>query len=232
MTQQTDPRDIARIFDADLREDPEAEPFVARYNVAPTDPINVVVHREDGRFVERHRWGLVPSWAPSLADGARMINARSESLAESPAFRVALRQRRCIVPTEGFYEWRREGTRRLPYYLHAPDDGLLAMAGLWSVWKDPRTGSWIPSASVVTTRANHDVALIHDRMPVLLEPQSWHAWLDPDERNIEWLQSLLAPAPDRALVLRPVSTRVNSVRNDGRDLIEQVEEPAQATLFG
>src|SRR5262245_56305297 len=172
MTQQTDPSDVARIFDADLREGDD-EPWRARYNVAPTDPITVVLQRDDGRVVERHRWGLIPSWARSPSEGAGKINARAETVADTPAFRVAFRQRRCIVPADGFYEWRREGSRRLPFYLHPPRGGVLAMAGLWSVWKDPSTGLWVPSAAVVTTSANATVGELHDRMPVILAPGAW-----------------------------------------------------------
>jgi putative SOS response-associated peptidase YedK len=236
MTQQTDPSEIARIFDADLRPESEQGPWVARYNVAPTDPITVVLQRHDGRVVERHRWGLIPSWARSMAEGAGKINARAETVADTPAFRVAFRQRRCIVPADGFYEWRREGSRRIPFYLHPPNHELLAMAGLWSVWKDRTTGLWVPSAAVITTSANTTVGELHDRMPVILGPGSWAEWLDPDETDPGYLQSLLVPAPEDVLAIVPVSMRVNSVRNDGPDLIEPVPEPGgrpvQETLFG
>jgi len=235
MTQQTDPSDVARIFDADLREEPGEEPWTARYNVAPTDPITVVLQRDDGRVVERHRWGLIPSWATSPREGAGKINARAETVAETPAFRVAFRQRRCIVPSDGFYEWRRDGSRRIPFYLHPPGGGTLAMAGLWSVWKDPATGLWVPSAAVVTTHANATVGELHDRMPVILAPGAWAEWLNPDELDPGYLRSLLVPAPEDALAIVPVSMRVNSVRNDGPDLIEPLDEPAagpvQETLF-
>jgi putative SOS response-associated peptidase YedK len=222
MTQRTPPSSIAAIFDADLRDD---EPFEPRYNVAPTDPLVVVVQRDDGRVVERHRWGLIPSWAPTAANGARLINARAETVADSPAFRAAFRARRCIIPSDGFYEWRRDGTRRQPYLLAPPPGAVLAMAGLWSLWKDPATGFWVPSAAVVTTAANADVSFVHDRMPVLLPRDAWRAWLDPAERDTALLRSMLVPAPDGALDIRAVSTRVNSVRNDGPDLIVPLGGP-------
>jgi putative SOS response-associated peptidase YedK len=232
MTQQTDPSEIARIFDADLRADEASEPFAPRYNVAPTDPIHAVVQRDEGRVVERHRWGLIPSWARSAAEGSGRINARAETVADTPAFRVAFRQRRCIIPSDGFYEWRREGSRRVPFYLHPRDGGVLAMAGLWSIWKDPASGLWVPSAAVITTTANSIVGRLHDRMPVVLAPGTWAEWLKPDESDQGFLRSLLVPAPEETLAMTAVSTRVNSVRNDGPDLIEPIDEPAQPTLFG
>jgi putative SOS response-associated peptidase YedK len=230
MTQQTSPEAVARIFDAELRD--EEEPFRPRYNLAPTDPVTVVLQREDGRSVERHRWGLIPAWAGTAGQGARMINARAETIASSPAFRVAFRQRRCIVPADGFYEWRRAGGRAVPFYLHPPDGGLLAIAGLWSTWKDPGTGLWLPSAAVVTTAANVRVGQIHDRMPVLLPHDAWSAWLDPVERDDAFLRSLLVPAVDEALAIRAVSPLVNSVRNDGPELIAPVDLATQMPLFG
>ena len=238
MTQQTSPSDVARIFDAELRED---EPFEPSFNVAPTDPVTVVLQRDDGRVVERHRWGLIPAWADAPSAGARMINARSESVLASPAFRVAFRRRRCIVPADGFYEWLRQGGSRQPFFLHPAVDGsrdasgLLAMAGLWSLWKDPATGAWVSSCAVVTTEASDQVAPIHDRMPVILPRDAWWPWLDPDEKDLGYLRSLLVPAPSDALDVYAVSSRVNSVRNNGADLIVPLEPAAateQGTLFG
>jgi putative SOS response-associated peptidase YedK len=228
MTQQTSPEEVARIFDAEVR-DSEGDPFEPSWNVAPTDPVTVVLQRADGRWVERHRWGLVPSWATSVREGARHINARAETVAESGAFRISFRKRRCIIPADGFYEWRRIGEKRTqPWFLgpHA-EDAVLAMAGLWSVWKDPATGRWVPSATVITTHANDDVGQLHDRMPVLLPRDAWQAWLDPAQQDQELLQSLLGPAPDGILGMHPVSRRVNDVREDGPDLVDAVpEEPS------
>ena len=227
MTQQTSPEEVARIFDAEVRDSGD-DPFAPSWNVAPTDPVTVVLQREDGRVVERHRWGLIPSWASSAKEGARHINARAETVAESGAFRMSFRKRRCIIPADGFYEWRRIGEKRKqPWFLgpHA-EDAVLAMAGLWSVWKDPATGLWVPSATVVTTDANDDVSQLHDRMPVLLPRDVWQVWLDPDQQDQELLRSLLGPAPDGVLEMHPVSRRVNDVREDGPDLVDAVpEEP-------
>lgn len=225
MTQQTDLEEVARIFDAEVR-DPSDEPFAPSWNVAPTDPLTVVLQREDGRAVERHRWGLVPSWAKSVKEGARHINARAETIAQSPAFRASFRKRRCIIPADGFYEWQRLGDKRKqPWFLSPHEDrALLAMAGLWSVWRDPATGSWVRSATVITTDANDDVGRLHDRMPVLLPRHAWATWLDPEEQDQLLLRSFLGPAPDGILEMHPVSRRVNDVREDGPGLVDPVPE--------
>lgn len=233
MTQQTSPEAVARIFDAEVR-DTADDPFEPSWNVAPTDPVTVVLQRDDGRSVERVRWGLVPSWAKSAREGARHINARAETVAESAAFRTSFRKRRCIVPADGFYEWQRVGDKRKQPWFLGPhdDDALLAMAGLWAVWKDPQTGMWVPSATVITTEANQEVGRLHDRMPVLLPRDAWATWLDPDQQEQGLLLSLLAPAPTGVLEMHPVSRRVNDVRNDGPDLVDAVAEEADATAPG
>jgi putative SOS response-associated peptidase YedK len=221
MTQQTDPRVVGEIFDAEVR---DAEPaFTPRYNVAPTDPLVTVLQRDDGRVVERLRWGLIPSWAKKASEGARMINARAETVASSPAFRSAFARRRCIVPADGFYEWDRAGGTKQPYLLRPPGDGVLAMAGIWSAWKDPATGLWVPSAAVITTAANAAMGVIHDRMPVLLPRDAWERWLDPAFADPGELQGLLVPAPDDVLVMVRVSKAVNNVRNDGPELVAPLE---------
>jgi putative SOS response-associated peptidase YedK len=243
MTQQTPMSDVARIFDAEVRED---EPAAPSWNVAPTDPVTVVVQRDDGRVVERQRWGLIPAWADSPSAGARMINARAETIMNSPAFRVAFRRRRCVVPADGFYEWIRDGGKPKPFMLR-PADGfaedaatpLLNFAGVWSVWKDPATGIWVPSCSVVTTEASRQVSPIHNRMPVILPGDSWRTWLDPDLTDTAELLSMLVPAED-ALDIYPVAPLVNSVRNNGPELATplstsssaSIEPRAQQTLFG
>ncbi|CAN5857395.1 SOS response-associated peptidase [soil metagenome] len=229
MTQQTSPEEVARIFDAESRVDAEAGQVGPRYNVAPTDPLTVVLQRGDeGRVVEQHRWGLIPSFAASAKSGAKMINARAETVMTSPAYRASFRSRRCIVPSDGFYEWRRTGGTKQPFFLHPPEGAMLAMAGLWAVWKDPETGLWVPSAAVITTAANRLVSAIHDRMPVLLPREAWEDWLDTQVSDAEYLRSLLEPPPDDVLEMHPVSTRVNSVRNAGSDLIRPLPESAVA----
>ena len=201
--------------------------------MAPTQPLTVVTQRADeGRLVEQVRWGLVPSFAKSLKDGARRINARAETVATSPSFRSSFRKRRCIVPSDGFYEWQRTSGPKQPYFLHPPEKAVLAMAGVWAVWKDPETGLWVPSAAVITTEANRLMSSIHDRMPVLLPRETWDDWLDPQLDDQEYLQSLLEPAPDDVLEMVPITTRVNNVRNQGPELLEPMPEAPALGLGG
>jgi putative SOS response-associated peptidase YedK len=240
MTMRTDPADVAEQFDAELSADAAAlaSELGPRYNVAPTQPIPVVVQRDTGRSVEVHRWGLVPSWAASVsAAGARYINARAETVATSPAFRASFLRRRCIIASDGFYEWRREGGRKLPFHIRRADDGLLPFAGLWAPWRDPRTGEWVISATVVTTAANGRVGELHDRMPVILGPHAWRLWLDNDVHDTALLHSLLVPAPDELVELVPASPLVNNANNEGPALLDAVvDAPASGepalTLFG
>jgi putative SOS response-associated peptidase YedK len=134
------------------------------------------------------------------------------------------------VPSDGFYEWQRTGGPKQPYFLHPPRDAVLAMAGIWAVWKDPETGLWVPSAAVITTEANHTMSSIHDRMPVLLPRETWDDWLDPAFDDRDYLGSLLEPAPDDVLGMYPISTRVNNARNQGPELLEPTEEAAPLPL--
>jgi putative SOS response-associated peptidase YedK len=237
MTMRTDPSDVARIFDAEVRDPAAVTRLGPRYNVAPTQPIEVVVQRDDGRFLELHRWGLVPSFAKSVSAGNRLINARAETVATSPAFRTSFARRRCIIPADGFYEWRRsgDGKRKQPFLIHASDDRPLALAGLWAPWRDPATGVWLLSAAVVTTRANGMVGQIHDRMPVILEPSEWPIWADPEIRDPGLLTDLLRPAPDNLLTLNAVSALVNNANNEGPELLlppPTTEGDPPLTLFG
>ena len=232
---RTDPSDVARIFDAEVRSPEAFAELGPRYNVAPTQPIEVVVQRDDGRFLELHRWGLVPAWAKSLAVGNRMINARAETLATSSAFRASFLRRRCIIPADGFYEWRRENGRKQPFLIHAPDDRPLAFAGLWAPWKDPTSGEWVLSGAVVTTQANETVAQLHNRMPVILAPDAWRLWADPDIRDEDLLADLLRPAAEDLLELVPVSPLVNNANNEGPELLlppDPRQTQTDLTIFG
>lgn len=231
---RTNTSEIGRIFDAEV-DDPSAfEELGPRYNVAPTQPVTVVVLRGDeGRFVELHRWGLVPAWADSAAAGARMINARAETVATSPAFRASFRRRRCIIPADGFYEWRREGKIKKPFLIHARDDRPLAVAGLWAPWRDPASGEWLLSAAVVTTTSNAAVGELHDRMPAILAEDEWPLWLDPMIGDPGLLRDLLHPADDALLRLDAASPLVNNANNEGPELlIAPAETEPALTLFG
>jgi putative SOS response-associated peptidase YedK len=236
MTMRAGSSELARIFDAEVREGDALEELGPRYNVAPTQPIPVVVQRDAGRSIELHRWGLVPSFATIPAAGARMINARAETVAQSPAFRASFLRRRCVIPADGFYEWRREGRAKQPFHFHATDDRPLAFAGLWAPWRDPASGEWLLSAAVVTTAANDTVRQLHDRMPVILGPDGWPIWIDSEIRDPGLLSDLLQPAPENLLEMRAVSQRVNNANNEGADLLlppeVEIGAPAPLTLFG
>ncbi len=218
-TQTTDPAEVADAFEADLADEARALP--PRWNVAPTQDVTVVLPHEGGRRVESLRWGLVPAWATSPAIGSRLINARAETVATTPAFRVAIRRRRCLIPADGFYEWRREGRRRQPFLAQPTGNGPMAFAGLWSLWRDPEADEWLRSCAIVTTTPNAVLAGLHDRMPVVLPPDAWAPWLDTDTEAGE-VRAMLRPAPDDALRLVPVSPLVNDVRNEGARLVEPV----------
>ncbi|MGI8710891.1 MAG: SOS response-associated peptidase [Acidimicrobiales bacterium] len=218
------PDEIARYFDAEPPAEATLEPS---FNVAPTDDVYVILADGGVRRVAAHHWGLVPLWAASPAMGNKMINARAEGLADKNAFKDAFRKRRCLVPADGFYEWRKrpgEKTKQ-PFYIHRADGEPIAFAGLWEEWKGhDRSGDQrLRSASIITTTPNELMATIHDRMPVILPPAAWDQWLDPDNAEPDTLGKLLVPAPDDLLVMHPVATGVGNVRNQGAHLIEPVE---------
>lgn len=219
-TQQRSDHELAEWFEAEaLVDDPGG-----RFNVAPTDPVSIVVEKDDRRAITAYRWGLVPFWAKDISIGSRLINARAETLASSNAFRESFARRRCLVPADGFYEWRRDPGRRQPFVIHRLDGAPLAFAGLWSGWRDKATGEVLRTMTIVTTGANALMTPIHDRMPVVLAPKAWSRWLDPSLEDIAELQGLLVPAPDEGLEAYPVETLVNNVRNNGPELIVPLGE--------
>jgi putative SOS response-associated peptidase YedK len=189
-------------------------PVSPSFNVAPGMSVPVVVDEGSGRRLDSFRWGLVPSWAKDLAVGYKMINARAETLAEKPAFRRAFRGRRCLILADGFYEWKAEGGHKRPYYIRMKDSSLFAFAGLWEVWTPPE-GEPVRSCAIVTTEANEFMKALHHRMPVILPAEAQGPWLDPKNHDLESLKALLLPLPEGALTAHPVSTEVNSPRNDG-----------------
>lgn len=214
-TQQRPTSELAEIFGAeDLAADDGGH-----YNVAPTDEAAVVVERGERRAVTRFRWGLIPHWATDARIAGRTFNARAETAAEMPAFRDAFRRRRCIVPVDSFYEWRREGTLRQPFRIVRADGRPLALAGLWAGWRDPATGEVRRTFTIVTTRANEAIADLHDRMPVVLRPESWATWLDTARTDLGEIHGLLVPTDDEPLAIYPVVRLVNNVRNDGPELV-------------
>ncbi len=218
-TLATAPTALATLFDLDAASLP---PLAPRYNIAPTQPVAIVRAAEDGgREMVLARWGLIPSWAKDPSVGARMINARSETIADKPAFRAAFRRRRCLVPADGFYEWQAVNGKKQPYYIELRDHGPFAIAGLWEHWQAP-TGEEIESCTLLTTDANDLVRPLHDRMPVILAPEDYALWLDPAVSDPVLPAQLLRPFPPAAMALHPVSTRVNTVRNDDPSCIAPI----------
>ena len=193
------------------------------YNVAPTQNVLTVVGGETrrGGFM---RWGLIPWWAKNASIGSRMINARAETVSEKPAFRDALRRRRCLVLADGFYEWQRTGAARRPMRVVMRSGEPFAFAGLWSVWRDP-DGNRIPSCAIITTTANDLLSPIHDRMPVVLPKHMEDFWLDRTIDDLATLTSVLTSYPDDAMEAYEVSTLVSSVANDGTEVIKAGDLP-------
>lgn len=241
-----DPEDLAREFEVarvDVRETLQPD-----YNIAPTKRVPVVLERSpdsDDAAPERRltlvRWGLIPSWAKDPKIGNRLINARLETAHEKPAFRRAFAARRCLLPADGYYEWYGEtkGAKQ-PFFIHRGDGGLLAMAGLYEIWRDPTRPEDDPdrfvwTCTVLTTRAVDDVGKIHDRMPLLVERERYATWLDPRVSDVDQLRSVLVPAAPGLLQAYPVSKAVNNVRNNGPELVaplpaENAGDAAAGTL--
>lgn len=206
-----------------ITESPSPSNLAPRYNIAPTQDIAVVrpaaAPRETGGHGGGHgrelamlRWGLVPFWAKDISIGARMINARAESVRSKPAFREAFRRRRCLIVADGFYEWRKENAgRKQPYYITREGNAPFAFAGLWETW-GPEGSEALETCTIITTQASEAIGWIHERMPVMLEPAEFESWIAPDI-PLDAAEAMLAPYPG-ALTAYPVSTRVNSVRND------------------
>ncbi len=201
---------IARQFQ--LAEVPQ---LAARYNIAPTQPVLAIRRDSGGPAAVWLRWGLIPHWAKDAGIGARMINARAETVAEKPAFRSAFRRRRCLIVADGFYEWQKTaGKTKQPYFFGLQPAGTtFAFAGLWERWQDP-AGQPVESCSIITTSANDLLQPIHDRMPVIIPAEHYAHWLDPQFEQSGPLQELLQPYPAAAMHTHPVSTHVNSTRND------------------
>jgi putative SOS response-associated peptidase YedK len=186
-----------------------------RFNIAPTQQVPVIRQhpKEPVRQISSMRWGLVPSWAKDTTGAARMINARSETAATKPAFRDSLKFRRCLIPADAFYEWQRTSTSKQPFCFEVDDGGLFAFAGLWERWRDP-SGQWVKSCSILTTTPNAMTSAIHDRMPVILEPENYDLWLDPGMQNVAAISELLKPYDARQMRCYSISTRINHVAND------------------
>ncbi len=232
------PAEVAEYFGAEPQGN--LAPPEPNYNTAPTDDIYVVYESGETRTLDAFHWGLVPFWAKDPSIGNRMINARAEGLATQNAYRHAFRKRRCLIPADGFYEWKKVPGQKTkqPYFISRADGEPVAFAGLWEVWRGGPTDDTdaredgerlrqheptLRSCTIVTTDANALVEPLHDRMPVVLPPSAWDQWLDPTNDDLDALGQLLVPAPSELLTLRPVSTDVNDVRNAGAHLIDEVD---------
>ncbi len=242
------PEDLVEEFQIDENQVKEA--LAADYNVAPTKPVYAVLQRParegDGephpaaRQLRLVTWGLVPFWAKDPGVGHKMINARVETVSEKPAFRRAFAARRCLLPADGYYEWYTTSQktasgrpRKQPFFIHPADGSVLAMAGLYEIWRDPAKADDDPerfrwTCTVITTTAEDEVGRIHDRAPMLVEREQYDAWLDPERSTPGDLRGLLVPAAPGRLEAYPVSTRVNSVKNNGADLVEPVAAEPEA----
>lgn len=211
-----------------------SEPALApRYNIAPTEPVAAIRQPAGGaRACDLLSWGLVPPWSTDPRVGAKMFNARSETVSEKPSFRESFARRRCLVPVSGFYEWRRRGNASEPHYFTGAHDRLLGLAGLWERWEYPG-GEVLESCSILTTAANRLMRRVHHRMPVIVPPEAHDRWLTTPPAEADTLADLLVPAADAVLRSWPVSPQVNRVANDGPELIAPVHDdpPAQLNLF-
>ena len=218
------PEELEEVFEAPI----SGQIALPRWNVAPTqDAPAVVVDQSGERGTRALRWGLVPRWAED-SGGARWINARAESVSSKPAFREAFECRRCLIPADGFYEWVQRGARKQPYWIHHCQGGLLGFAGLWERWQ-PRADEALETFTILTTTPNALVAPLHDRMPVVLEPEAWTAWLDR-ATPLAVVRALLAPAPEDLLVARAVSALVNRADQDDRRCVEPLREESPEPL--
>jgi putative SOS response-associated peptidase YedK len=220
-----------------IEEQFEAQPWDGdwspRYNIAPTQPVPVIRQhpKEPFRQISTMRWGLVPSWAKDTSGAARMINARSEAAASKPAFRDPLKYRRCLIPSDAFYEWKRTATSKQPYCFEVNDGELFAFAGLWDGWKDA-SRNWVKTCSILTTTPNAVTSVVHDRMPVILPKDDYDVWLDPGMQNVAAISEMLKPYDARLMRCYPVSARVNHVANDDEQCSLPVElAQTQNSLF-
>jgi putative SOS response-associated peptidase YedK len=216
-------RELERIFNAH----PATFEIQPSYNVAPTQEIPVIVQQEDARHIKKRRWGLVPFWAKDTSIGSRMINARVETLTTKPSFKAALKHRRCLIPANGFYEWKGKAGSKQPYYFHLPSGEPFAFAGLYEIWEDkeapPGAGPY-KSCTIITTEASDSVKDVHTRMPLILKPEAYDEWLDPDIKEPGRIEEILNKGGVRDLERYPVSKLVNQVGNNSRECMEPLKD--------
>lgn len=218
------PDALVELFDLDLLLD-----ILPRYNVAPTQNVlSVRLSSEGKREYVPLRWGLVPSWANDVAIGQKLLNARSETVGEKPAFRDAIRKRRCLIAADGFFEWKTADKKKLPYHIHRPDHRPFAFAGIWERWEAP-DGKPLETCSILTTAANDLLRPLHERMPVILPKQQHARWLDPNVKQAKELEDLFAPLPDDDLTMNAVTPKVNRPQFDDPSCIVPLDAPPRST---
>jgi putative SOS response-associated peptidase YedK len=205
--------------------------FPARYNVAPTQPIPVVMVDQGGRRFVLMRWGLIPSWVKDPRKFSLLINARAETVLDKPAFRNAMKRRRCLVPADGYYEWQRAGARKQPYFIHPRNGTVLGLAALAETWVGPN-GEELDTVAIITAAASEAMAVLHDRVPVAIDPADFDRWLDCAAVTAEEAATLLHAPADGTLIWHPVSTAVNKVANDNAQLILPMLEEAATEATG
>ena len=216
MLQKHFPIDVADI---------EATP---NYNIAPTQEIITIARHEGKNYLQKYFWGLVPFWAKDLSIGTKLINARSETAATKPSFRNAFKKRRCLIPANGFYEWQKSKKGKQPMFLTLPDGSPFAFAGLWEIWNDKgKNEDPYHSCTILTREASESVKPIHHRMPVILKPEAFDAWLDPDNQNIDLLSNIIQNQIYIELMSVPVSREVNSVKNNNPENIKRIDSNAR-----
>jgi putative SOS response-associated peptidase YedK len=205
----------------DLFQLAQAPELPFRYNISPTQQVPAVRVSADrkSRELGMFRWGLIPSWAKDAKIGNQLINARSETVAEKPAFRSAFRKRRCLMPADGFYEWKKEGTKKQPFYIHLKNGSPFAFAALWEDWPNEE-GKHIQSCTILTTEADKTMKTMHERMPIILPPENYEKWLDPEFQDPKGIGLLLQPLAGKELAMYPVSPLVNNPRNEKPQCIE------------
>lgn len=195
----------------------------ASYNIAPSQDVAVVLQGRGERHLGYLRWGLIPSWTKDLKKARRPINARSETVHSKPTFRSPFKRRRCLIPANGFYEWQKTGQGKIPTFLYMPERPLFAMAGLWDRWESPE-GELISSCTILTTEANERIAPIHNRMPVIVNPDDFDLWLDSSVSGVEALEHLFVPLPSKEFASYAVSTRVNKPLHNDPSCMERTDD--------
>nr|WP_106782355.1 SOS response-associated peptidase [Lysinibacillus timonensis] len=205
----------------DIQQSIEEIFYEASYNIAPTHQILSIINDGTKNRMGFLRWGLIPSWSKDEKIAVKLINARSETVEEKPSFKKSFFERRCIIPMDSFYEWKREGKMKIPMRIKMKDDSLFGVAGLWDTWKSP-SGKAIHTCTILTTEPNHLMKEIHDRMPVILQKEQQLLWLNPSIQNKEQLKSLLVPFDEEKMIAYQVSTKVNSPRYNSEELIEKI----------